>query len=163
MSDENQTTKGYKKGLLRDVDRVTNLRFPTVLDVRRARHDERVAWRVSELTFGHSFGRRTSTKRRMVRTKRKTGNIFKEQPPSTAFLSSLAQQPFSTNHPQQPSSAAILKAEFLSSHPSLSHHLALISGWWSTLAMILLWSGAGGHPLVNYSTCQLLGQIFEFI
>ena len=41
-----------------------NLHFTTVLDVRRARSDERVARRRTKFAFHHSFGRPTSTKRR---------------------------------------------------------------------------------------------------
>ena len=39
-----------------------NLRFATVLDVRRARSDERVARGHRKFAFRHSFGRPTSTK-----------------------------------------------------------------------------------------------------
>ena len=39
-----------------------NLHFTTVLDVRRARSDERVARGPSKFSFHHSFGRPTSTK-----------------------------------------------------------------------------------------------------
>ena len=43
-------------------DDVQNSHFTTVLDVRRARSDERVARRSQKFAFHHSFGRPTSTK-----------------------------------------------------------------------------------------------------
>ena len=47
------------KGLLGDVK---TLRFATVLDVRQAQSDEKVAQAREELAFRHSFGRPTTTK-----------------------------------------------------------------------------------------------------
>ena len=52
--DHHEVTKGLHR-------RRKNLHFTTVLDVRRARSDERVARRPREFAFHHSFGRPTST------------------------------------------------------------------------------------------------------
>ena len=53
-SDHHEVTKGLHR-------RRKNLHFTTVLDVRRARSDERVARRPREFAFHHSFGRPTIT------------------------------------------------------------------------------------------------------
>ena len=53
-SDQHEVTKGLHR-------RRKNLRFITVLDVRRARSDERVARTHREFAFHHSFGRPTIT------------------------------------------------------------------------------------------------------
>ena len=52
--DQHKVTKGFPVEL-------KNLHFTTVLDVRRARSDERVARRPREFAFHHSFGRPTIT------------------------------------------------------------------------------------------------------
>ena len=90
-----------------------------------------------------------------------------QQPFSATFLSSLSQQPFSavrsllsslvSSLSQQPFSAVSSLLSSLSqqlfSAAILSHHLAVVRravvrGWWSAIAIILLWSGVGGHLLV---------------
>ena len=48
MSDTHEVTKG-------SLGEVTNLHFTTVLSVRHARSDERVAWSGQEFAFCHSF------------------------------------------------------------------------------------------------------------
>ena len=53
-SDQNEETKGLPVEL-------KNLHFTTVLDVRRARSDERVARGPRKFAFHHSFGRPTIT------------------------------------------------------------------------------------------------------
>ena len=53
-SDQHEVTKGLHR-------RRKNLHFTTVLDVRRARSDERVARAHREFAFHHSFGRPTIT------------------------------------------------------------------------------------------------------
>ena len=53
-SDQHEVTKGLPVEL-------KNLRFTTVLDVRQARSDERVARAPSKFAFHHSFGRPTIT------------------------------------------------------------------------------------------------------
>ena len=53
-SDQHEVTKGFPVEL-------KNLHFTTVLDVRRARSDERVARAPSKFAFHHSFGRPTIT------------------------------------------------------------------------------------------------------
>ena len=53
-SDQHEVTKGLPVQL-------KNLHFTTVLDVRRARSDERVARAHREFAFHHSFGRPTMT------------------------------------------------------------------------------------------------------
>ena len=69
------------------------------------------------------------------------------------FLSSLPQQPFSAAFLSL--SQQLFSAAFLSSlsQPAafLSHHLALVWGWWSAIAIILLWSGVGGK--LFWSSC----------
>ena len=54
-SDQHEVTKGLPVEL-------KNLHFTTVLNVRRARSDEKVARAPSKFAFHHSFGRPTSTK-----------------------------------------------------------------------------------------------------
>ena len=55
-SDQHEVTRGLR-------GRSQNLRFNTVLDIRSARNDERVARATSKFAFHHSFGRPISTKR----------------------------------------------------------------------------------------------------
>ena len=35
----------------------------------------------------------------------------------------------------------------------LSHHVAVVTGWWSTILIMLLWSGVGGQLL---SSCLVV-------
>ena len=53
-SDQREVTKGLPR-------RRKNLHFTTVLDIQRARNDERVARAHREFAFHHSFGRPTVT------------------------------------------------------------------------------------------------------
>ena len=53
-SDQHEVTKGLRVEL-------KNLRFTTVLDVRRARSDEKVHGNTEKIAFHHSFGRPTIT------------------------------------------------------------------------------------------------------
>ena len=107
MSDDHEMTKGL-------LSNVETLCFTTVFDVRRG-HEERVA--------------QTTCPRRKKRKRFWRGEDFSksslpQQPSSAPFSAG-----FLTRHPQQPSSAAVLK-----------------------LLVILLWSVVGGQLLVNHWT-----------
>ena len=105
------TTTKWREGCDGDVQ---NSHFTSVLDVRWARNDERVARRSQKFAFHHSFGRPTSTKWRegglpswsTKPTLRKKKEILKKSW-STTILSRSSQQIFSAD-PQQIFSADLL-------------------------------------------------------
>ena len=176
----------------------------TVLDVRRARSDERVARRRANSHFTTVLGvRRARSDERVVsrrcqpnppdvKRRKKKKEIFQEvlihshsqQLFSAAIRSSHSQQPLLSSSSQQPFSPAILSGQPFSSRRCgqglvvsyclimllwsgvggqlLSHHVAVVRGWWSAIVtscccgqglvvsychIMLLWSGVGGQLL----------------
>ena len=75
------------------------------------------------------------------------------KPSSTAFLTSLSPQLFSAAFPSSFSQQLFPEA-------FLSHHLAVVRGWWSAIDIILLWSGVGGQLLT--SSCCGQGLVVRY-
>ena len=140
---------------------VTHLRFATVLDVQRARNDERVA-RAGDICVSPQFW---------------TSEGW--QPFSAAFPSSLSQKLFpaaflsSLSHSL---SQKLFSAAFLSSQPQQPYSAIILpwsevggqlltssccgQGWWSAIAIILLWSRVGGQLLT--SSCCGQGLVVSY-
>ena len=133
MSDDREMTKGL-------LSNVETLRFTTVLDVRGAGHEERVA----QTTCPHRI--------------KKGRNFWRGEDFSK---SSLSQQPSSA-----PFSAGIL-CSHPRSHPQAISHLAVVSGWWAAFSqpsnINLRWSWVGGRLFLNYWTSTSCRQLLVVI
>ena len=152
-SDEHEVTRALSPAVARRTHRVQ----------KKRRH----FWR------GAAFSKSSVFQQRFLKQPSSAAllSTLSQQPSSAAFLSSVFQQPFSavffSSLSQQPFLAA-----FLSCHPqpssccghglvvSYCHHLAVVRGWWSAIAIILLWLGVGGQLLT--SSCCGQGLVASY-